>query len=425
MKITTSLENINSFGGLNFVSNEFESLGLTQVINNELGSRSHFAKYSYSDIFKNIWMIAFAGGDCAEDIQEHLKVELQNTIDMNVSSPDTILRVQQELASDTKTIYSKAHVENQINTNEKLNELNLSILKKLNVFDEHKYHDLDFDNQFIATEKYDAKKGYKMIHGYFPSVASIGRNTVYFENRNGNSNVKFEQHETLENVFTLLKTNNIKIGRARMDCGSFTQNVIEKVASNCKTFFIRAQKCDDLLQQLKSVTTWHTIEINHKKVEVCSLNYKPFKKETSYRYVVSREPNATGQVGVFQQDSFIYRAIITNDSALSEQGVIEFYNQRGASEKIFDELNNDFGWKRLPFSFLNQNTVYMMIMSMCRNFYLHLVEKISTKVTFIKSSFRLKKFIFRFIVVPSKWIKKSGQKTLKLFTNRPYHLVLR
>ena len=80
-----------------------------------------------------------------------------------------------------------------------------------------------------------------MIHGYFPSVASIERNTVYFENRNGNSNVKFEQHKTLENIFTLLKTNNIKIGRARIDSGSFTQNVIEKVVSNCKTFYIRAQ----------------------------------------------------------------------------------------------------------------------------------------------------------------------------------------
>ena len=406
------------------MSNEFKSLNLAQIIDNDLGNRSPFAKYSYADVIKTMWMIVFAGGDCAEDIQEHLKTELENTTEMNVSSPDTILRVQQELATDTQVIYSKAQVENQINTNEKLNKLNLSILKKLNVFEEHKYHDLDFDNQFITTEKYDAKKGYKMTKGYFPSVASIGRNTVYFENRNGNSNVKFEQHETLENVFTLLKANNIKIGRARMDCGSFTQNVIEKVASNCKTFYIRAQKCNDLLQQLKAVTSWQTIEINHKKVEVCSLEYKPFNKEKSYRYVVSRESNDTGQIDVFQQDAFIYRAIITNDLALSEKEVIEFYNQRGASEKIFDELNNDFGWKHLPFSFLNQNAVYMMIMAMCRNFYLYLVEKIAEKVKFIKSNFRLKKFIFRFIVVPSKWIKKSGQKTLKLFTNKPYHLVL-
>lgn len=134
MKITTSLENINSFGGLNFVSNEFKSLGLSQVINNQLGSRSPFAKYSYADVIKNIWMITFAGGDCAEDIQEHLKMELENTIAMNVSSADTLLRVQQELASDTQIIHSKAQVENQINTNEKLNILNLRMLNKLNVF---------------------------------------------------------------------------------------------------------------------------------------------------------------------------------------------------------------------------------------------------------------------------------------------------
>jgi hypothetical protein len=67
---------------------------LAQVTNNQSGNRSIFTQYWYSDIFKNMWMIALAGGDCAEDIQEHFKVELQNTIDMNVSSPDTILLVQ-------------------------------------------------------------------------------------------------------------------------------------------------------------------------------------------------------------------------------------------------------------------------------------------------------------------------------------------
>jgi hypothetical protein len=97
-----------------------------------------------------------------------------------------------------------------------------------------------------------------------------------------------------------------------------------------------------------------------------------------------------------------------------------FYNQRGASEKIFDELNNDFLWKNLPFSFLNENTVFMMIMAMCRNFYLAIVENFSKKLDFIEPNFRLKKFIFRFVVVPYKWIKKGGQKTLKLFTDKSY-----
>jgi hypothetical protein len=55
------------------VSNEFKSFDLAQKIDNQLVNRSPFAKYSYADIIKNMWMIVFAGGDCAQDIQEHLK----------------------------------------------------------------------------------------------------------------------------------------------------------------------------------------------------------------------------------------------------------------------------------------------------------------------------------------------------------------
>ena len=122
-------------------------------------------------------------------------------------------------------------------------------------------------------------------------------------------------------------------------------------------------------------------------MEVCTINYKPFNEDTIYRYVVSREANTTGQIDVFQGDSFIYSAIITNDFQTKDKDVVEFYNIRWASEKKFDELNNDFLWKNLPSSFLNENTVFMMIMAMCRNFYLHLVDKLSQKLTLFRTIF--------------------------------------
>ena len=131
MKITTPSENIQAFGGLNFISNEFNSLGLSQLIDNHLGSRGSFAQFSYSDIIKNYWLLAFAGGDCAEDIQTHLKSELCSTMGTNVCSADTLLRAQKELATSTKTIFSKNNIENQINTNDSLNELNIKLLKKI------------------------------------------------------------------------------------------------------------------------------------------------------------------------------------------------------------------------------------------------------------------------------------------------------
>lgn len=108
----------------------------------------------------------------------------------------------------------------------------------------------------------------------------------------------------------------------------------------------------------------------------------------------------------------------------SDQEIIEYYNQRGACEKIFDEMNNDFGWKKLPFSFLEQNTVFMLVMAMCRNFYLHLLNVFSKKVSFVETTYRLKKFIFRFVIVPFKWIRKSRQKVLKLYTQKEYPLLV-
>ena len=382
------------------------------------------ATFSYSDCTKNYLILFLAGGDCAEDIQVHLKEEFDNVKGLNTYSADTLLRMQKELASEKEIRHSKNNVENQINTNSQLNELNIGLLLKLNALKKDIYHDLDFDNQFIPCEKYDAAKSYKMKLGYFPSVATIGRNIVYIENRNGNSNVKFEQSKTFEDIFSLLDKNNIKIGRARMDCGSFVQEIIELVDLNTQNFYIRAQRCGQLSKKIKGVTNWQKVRLNDKKIEICSIKYTPFGGEKEYRYVVSREANKTGQVDVFQEDNFIYRAIITNDEIMTDLQVIRFYNQRGASEKIFDEINNDFGWKQLPFSFLEENTVYMLIMAICRNFFLYILEVFSQKLSFIAKTNRLKRFIFRFVILPYKWVKKSEETILKLYTNKPYQLII-
>jgi len=129
------------------------------------------------------------------------------------------------------------------------------------------------------------------------------------------------------------------------------------VETNSNKFYIRAQRCSELSGQIRQVEDWKTVKVGLFDIEVCSIMYAPFGQDKQYRYVVSREKNNSNQTDLFFQDNFIYRAIITNDRTSTEKEVIEYYNQRGGAEKIFDEMNNDFGWKKLPFSFLEQNTV--------------------------------------------------------------------
>ena len=115
-----------------------------------------------------------------------------------------------------------------------------------------------------------------------------------------------------------------------------------------------------------------------------------------------REKNNTAQADLFTGDTLIYRSILTNDWNSSEKEVIEYYNQRGSSETLFDVMNNDFGWKKLPCSFMNENTAYLIIMAMLKNFYNYFVSKVANFFGDITPTTRLKRFIFRFIAVAGK-----------------------
>lgn len=61
-------------------------------------------------------------------------------------------------------------------------------------------------------------------------------------------------------------------------------------------------------------------------------------------------------------------------------------------ESDFDRLNNDFGWKHLPCSFLNENIVYMMLTAFCMNFFSYFIRAVSSVFTSLSPTSRVKKF---------------------------------
>ena len=115
-----------------------------------------------------------------------------------------------------------------------------------------------------------------------------------------------------------------------------------------------------------------------------------------------------------------YRAIITNDDQWDNKQIVSFYNQRGSAERTFDAMNNDFGWSKLPCSFLNENTSFMILTALYANLYQFILSTFSKKLNWVKENFRLKKFVFRFITVAAKWIKTGRQYVLKLYTPKNY-----
>ncbi len=422
MKITQSDKSISPFGGFNFCYSLFQKSGLPALIDKHLGKRVAFVGFNYSDIFTNHMSIFMHGGDCTEDVNEHLGGVLKQVRGMSVCSADTILRGIKELASTTTHQVSDSGVAHEFNINIKLNDLLIKSLRKTNQLDKVNGYTVDYDNQVIATEKYDAKKTYKKCNGYQSGVATIGKHIVYIEGRNGNSPAKYKQKETLARSFSLLEDNNIKIKRLRADSASYQKQVIDLAIQKNIKFYIRATRCASMEQQIGAIAAqeWQEERLGCQKMEIADIQYQPFGGEDSYRLVVSRIKRKDKQSDIFSGKAYMYRAIITSDDEMSNKEVTSFYNQRGSSERIFDAMNNDFGWSKLPCSFLNENTSFMIMTALYANFYNFMIERFSEKISWLKSNFRMKKFIFRFITVAANWIKTGRKYVLKLYTQKDY-----
>ena len=420
-KVVKKSQPITPFGGISYVNAGFSNCGLGQLIDNELGVRGSGTGYSYSEIINTWNNILFCGGECAEDIQVHLRDTLEQIPFNNVPSADTLLKGIKELAvaNSEVTVPSSGNVY-QFNINEKMNTLNIKSLLLTKQLEKGGCYDFDYDNQVISHEKYDAKRTYKKNTGYFPGVATIGNKIVYIENRDGNANVKTGQAETLERAFTLLEDQGITVNRSRMDAGSYSEDIVKVVANHSKLFYIRANRCMSLTERIREITDWKDVEINFINCQVASLEFTQFLGKCRFRLIVQREKSGDPQADLFTGDNCIYRCILTNDWESTEQEVIEYCNNRGSSEQTFDIQNNDFGWNHLPCSGMHHNTVYLILTAMIKNFYNYIVDKVSKIFADILPTSRLKRFIFRFICVPARWAYRSRQWTLNLYTDRPY-----
>lgn len=429
MKILNSTP-ISPFGGLNFVLKEFDKLQIDQLIENNMPKLSSNSKYKWKDILYSFWSIYFCGGGSIEDLGTNFKDFLSGIPYMNVPSPDRVLSRLKELSVpkfERKSPRGKAI--NELSENQTLNLLNIKLLKKLNP---EKYSSdnltLDYDNTIIYTEKSDAKNTYLKAYGYQPGVAIVGNDIVGVQNRNGNSVAYALQDETLKVIFENLESEGIQVKNFRADSASYNLNILSLVSQYVDNIFVRVKMSQSVYEVINSIENW--TQINTKDGRTLfrgSKIFMPFKKTASeqhkkdllkeYKIVVTKEANHDGQLDMYTNEACIYGCIMTNDFDKSDDEIVCFYNQRGATEREFDVLKNDFGWQHLPFSKLEQNTVFLILTAICRNLYNYIICHFSKIYKHLKANFRIKKFIFRFICIPAKWIKHSRNMHLRVYGN--------
>ena len=135
--------------------------------------------------------IYFCGGSCVEDVTTHLMNHLSLHPTLRTCSSDTILRAIKELTQENISHTSYMGKNYDFNTAYTLNTLLLNCMFASGQLKDGEMYDVDFDHQFIETEKYDAKPTYKKFSGYRPGVAVICDLIVGIENSDGNTKVPF------------------------------------------------------------------------------------------------------------------------------------------------------------------------------------------------------------------------------------------
>lgn len=430
MNIEQSFRKVSPFAGLYCIADAVKRLNISQLIDNNLPSRSVNAVYKYSDIALSLFSNALLQGQRLSDLSV-VKQKVFSGLSFKIPSPDTVEYCCQEIkpfVCNEQIMNHKGKViDHQHCYSPMLNALLPSVALKTGLLKRGAQgYTLDFDHLVIANEKQDARLSYKMVNGYHPCMAAIGRLPVFIQNHNGNTPARHQQKETLTLCFDALKKEEIEIENFRADSASYQADVIELVESNCKHFYIRMLEFKAVLSDYSQLdeSSWKKARIGIETVEVASLFYKPAKCQKQYRLVVTRKLRDDLQLDIETGTAYKYSAIITNDKEQSETEVITFYNQRGDSENTNRYMLNDFNLNSLPFMDMDTNTVYMYMMAYAAILFEWSKSiLVKNKVEAVEMTMRVKAVCFHYITVSGEWISKKGKEILKMYSEKKYQVL--
>ena len=426
-KVQIKSEEFTPFGGIFYVINLFRHL-VARHVDTYLGPRCLLYGYQYGEVLTTMTGNFFSGGDRTEDINV-LKGKLPQHPGFRLCSPDTVLRCLSELSCPDTVYMSGEGKSYRFNTAECLNGLLVYVAVMSGLLRPGRRYDLDFDHEFLASETWDAMPTYKHFYGYGPGCAVAtdvltGQEVIAgIENRDGNTPVKFHQEDTLERILLNFIEQGMRIRYARVDCGSYTKNVIKLLLEHSERIFVRAGMCRSLRDKLQApYRQWRKTTVGDLETEVLSLPFDGFDGEIGHcRLVVQRQKKERGtQLDCFEEggdDVYVYRAILTNEWDMTEEEVIEFYNQRGAKEKVFDQMDNDFGWHYLPKGLLRENTVFMILTAIIRNFYRLMLRDRRLRAFGIQAGTRMKAFINKVVSVVARWTRGGRRDILTVYTD--------
>ena len=101
-----------------------------------------------------------------------------------------------------------------------------------------------------------------------------------------------------------------------MDCGSCSEAMVEMVEKHSRHFYIRANRCVSLYDDIFALRGWKTEYINGHEFEICSIIAEKWVGK-AYRLVIQRQRSINKELDLWEGE-YTYRCILniyTNNDA--------------------------------------------------------------------------------------------------------------
>ena len=228
-----------------------------------------------------------------------------------------------------------------------------------------------FGNQMGARKGYNPKNRGKK--SYQPILTFVAETREYIggELLKGDKPTGKQIAKHLNSVFASLPPT-VKTVYARTDSGFYCWEAVHAYESHKCNFIISARKTSRLVDELKAAC-WTESPRTDADGE-CEFHYQPEGWGKAYRFIALRyikkpkaaEPGQPEQYQLFDAPGYSYRVFVTNMDAPID-ALVGFYRDRGTSENLIKEANNDAGLAAHPSGRWHMNCVHFQIAMLAYN----------------------------------------------------------
>ena len=417
----------NETGGIDYVADLLSSFDIWGFIDNRLGPRHPRSKVSFGEAIK-IWTLArFAGATSLEHLYQH-ELKFLNHPQVNKKiGPDGLSKIIKKLSVENTYYYHsnpknlnqkslssnerltdlnelKNIKHNEINLNQRLNELILDLAIFLGLIKKGSSVDIDIDSTILYNEIQDANFHYEksaiVPRGYQPMVVMANGIPIYMEQRNGNSSPKFRIGEVLKESIELLKSRGLKVNLVRIDSAGSAKAILDYLVENNFDYVIRAANFK--IENLDEIVKWNQLQDVQGYLMTSETEFKYGRhnhRTILYQRIQNKDSFKESKVKINKNNSW---AIFTSLKREDPNAIISLYNYRGYVEQQFNVLK-ELGWKRLPHREIKHNSTFMSITMIVNLIFMLCKREISRKVDFVKETMKISSFIRQFILVVTEW----------------------